>query len=369
MSHPLKRQLSGILLQSDSDQRSCLFGSFVRLKQKTLVGIFIIFLLAATSVTFYRLVNLNAAVSRLSQSIKNNQCLETPLPLLPPEMFGEAVKFEMKFANFNLTYEIKQPKIEVCNNISFLVLVISRPDGFYAREMIRRTWMNDVDKPSDYRVLFIVGRREDSALNKLLDEEQQKFGDVIRYSAEDKYELLHVKVHAAFSWQQKFCPQARYLLKTDDDTVVDLSRMDHYVQTEFNPLLKEHPKSFICNRWSGKRPLRDPHNPWYVPTSEYDGTVYPTFCQGCSYLATTDAIKTLLNNTINVQTIHLEDVLFTGLVAEKSPGLYHHSSAAFGEKKITSCDSHKVPHMCTYIGITPWKLGLEYRELKNLKCK
>ncbi|KAI6185772.1 Hexosyltransferase [Aphelenchoides besseyi] len=200
---------------------------------------------------------------------------EVPLPILPPEMFGEAVKFEMKFANFNLTYEMKQPKIEVCNNISFLVLVISRPDGFYAREMIRRTWMNDLvgsvilhlnvdvqDKPSDYRVLFIVGHRGDPDLNKLLDEEQRQFGDVIRYSAEDTYERLYVKVHAAFSWQQKFCPQARYLLKTDDDTVVDLGRMNYFVQTEFNALLKKYPKSFICNRWGGKRPLRDPSISW-----------------------------------------------------------------------------------------------------------
>ncbi|KAI6185775.1 Beta-1,3-galactosyltransferase 5 isoform X2 [Aphelenchoides besseyi] len=364
MSHLLKR----ILSQSDSDQRCCFLKSFVRLKQKTLIGIFILFLLTATSLTFYRLIDLNAAVSRLSQTIKSNQCSEIPLSILPPEMFGEAVKFEMKFANFNLTYEMKQPKIEVCNNISFLVLVISRPDGFYAREMIRRTWMNDLDKPSDYRVLFIVGHRGDPDLNKLLDEEQRQFGDVIRYSAEDTYERLYVKVHAAFSWQQKFCPQARYLLKTDDDTVVDLGRMNYFVQTEFNALLKKYPKSFICNRWAGKRPLRDPHNP-YVPTSEYNGTVYPTFCQGCSYLTTTDAIGTLLNNTINVQIIHLEDVLFTGLVAEKSPEIYHHSSAAFGEKKITSCDNNKVPYMCTYIGITPWKLGLEYRELKSLKCK
>ncbi|KAI6198855.1 Hexosyltransferase [Aphelenchoides besseyi] len=316
----------------------------------------------ATSLTFYRLINLNAAFSRLSQTTKSNQCSEVPLPILPPEMFGEAVKFEMKFANFNLTYEMKQPKS------SFLVLVISRPDGFYAREMIRRTWMNDINKPSDYRVLFIVGHSGDPAINRLLDEEQRQFGDVIRYSAEDTYERLYVKVHAAFSWQQKFCPQARYLLKTDDDTAVDLGRMNYFVQTEFNPLLKEHPKAFICNRWAGKRPLRDPHNP-YVSTSEYNGTVYPTFCQGCSYLTTTDAIGTLLNNTINVKTIHLEDVLFTGLVAEKSPEIYHHSSAAFGEKKITSCDNNKVPYMCTYIGITPWKLGLEYRELKNLKCK
>ncbi|KAI6198858.1 Glyco-tran-10-N domain-containing protein [Aphelenchoides besseyi] len=306
MPHLLKR----ILSQSNSDQRCCFLKSFVRMKQKLLIGIFILFLLTATSLTFYRLINLNAAFSRLSQTTKSNQCSEVPLPILPPEMFGEAVKFEMKFANFNLTYEMKQPKIEVCNNISFLVLVISRPDGFYAREMIRRTWMNDINKPSDYRVLFIVGHSGDPAINRLLDEEQRQFGDVIRYSAEDTYERLYVKVHAAFSWQQKFCPQARYLLKTDDDTAVDLGRMNYFVQTEFNPLLKEHPKAFICNRWAGKRPLRDPHNP-YVSTSEYNGTVYPTFCQGCSYLTTTDAIGTLLNNTINVTKQYIWKMCFS----------------------------------------------------------
>ncbi|KAI6212730.1 Hexosyltransferase [Aphelenchoides besseyi] len=261
-------------------------------------------------------------------------------------MFGEAVKFEMKFANFNLTYEMKQPKIE--------------------------------DKPSDYRVLFIVGRREDSALNKLLDEEQRQFGDVIRYSAEDKYELLHVKVHAAFSWQQKFCPQARYLLKTDDDTVVDLSRMNYFVQSEFNALLKNYPKSFICNRWGGKRPLRDPS---ICQQKEYNGTIFPTFCQGCSYLASTAAIGTLLNHTSNLNIIHLEDVLFTGLVAENSPGIYHHSSAAFEIKVGSSielrqqefqrkhkCDKNNVPYPCAYIGIPSSKLAVEYEQLKNLKC-
>ncbi|KAI6237931.1 Hexosyltransferase [Aphelenchoides besseyi] len=367
MHHTLKRKVS-LFSQSRTSHYFYHSDSTGRFKQKLILGLLVLFLLTVVFLTTRRTTKPPDEVVEVIKPNISDQYFEAPLPLLPPEMFGEAVKFEMKFANFNLTYEMKQPKIEVCNNISFLVLVISRPDGFYAREMIRRTWMNDVDKPSDYRVLFIVGRREDSALNKLLDEEQRQFGDVIRYSAEDKYELLHVKVHAAFSWQQKFCPQARYLLKTDDDTVVDLSRMNYFVQSEFNALLKNYPKSFICNRWGGKRPLRDPSISWYLSTKEYNGTIFPTFCQGCSYLASTAAIGTLLNHTSNLNIIHLEDVLFTGLVAENSPGIYHHSSAAFEIKRKHKCDKNNVPYPCAYIGIPSSKLAVEYEQLKNLKC-
>ncbi|KAI6204037.1 Hexosyltransferase [Aphelenchoides besseyi] len=157
-------------------------------------------------------------------------------------------------------------------------------------------------------------------------------GDMIRYTANDTYELLYVKLHVAFSWQQRFCSQARYFLKTDDDTVVDLNRLDHYVRTEFDPLLVEHPKSFFCNRWKRHAPFRDPNNRWFVSRKEYNGTVYPTFCQGCSYLVSTAAVGSLLNHTTSVHSIHLEDVLYTGLVANNTPDVYHHHSAAFGAK-------------------------------------
>ncbi|KAI6179945.1 Hexosyltransferase [Aphelenchoides besseyi] len=263
---------------------------------------------------------------------------------------------------------MQQPKIDVCVNVSFLVIVISRPEDFYAREMIRKTWMKETNKPSDYRVLFLVGRRSDQELNSLLDEEQQQYGDVIRYTVDDTYELLYVKVHAAFSWQQQFCSHVRYLLKTDDDTVVDLNRLDHYVRTEFNPLLVEHPKSFFCNRWKGHKPFRDPNNRWFVSSKEYNRTVFPTFCQGCSYLLSTAAVASLLNNTATVKSIHLEDVLYTGLVAEKTPNVYHHNSAAFGAKREGKCDQHKVPYLCAYIGVSAWKLQFDYKKMKNLNC-
>ncbi|KAI6208759.1 Hexosyltransferase [Aphelenchoides besseyi] len=354
MSWLLKRRFSEIL-QSEVGQYFCQIGNLVRLKQKPLIAVLVLITIGVIVLIDKQWVSYNQEALRLSKSINSSHCQDIAQPLLPREMFGDAMQ---------------QPKIDVCVNVSFLVIVISRPEDFYAREMIRKTWMKETVKQTLglSSPVFLVGRRSDQELNSLLDEEQQQYGDVIRYTVDDTYKLLYVKVHAAFSWQQQFCPHVRYLLKTDDDTVVDLNRLDHYVRTEFNPLLVEHPKSFFCNRWKGHKPFRDPNNRWFVSSKEYNRTVFPTFCQGCSYLLSTAAVASLLNNTATVKSIHLEDVLYTGLVAEKTPNVYHHNSAAFGAKREGKCDQHKVPYLCAYIGVSAWKLQFDYKKMKNLNC-
>lgn len=133
--------------------------------------------------------------------------------------------------------------------------------------------------------------------------------------------------------------------KFKDSRYIIVSRLDHFIKTEFEYVRKEqHPSSFFCHRWSRLQPFRDPRSRYYVSFDEYPGeflsrfvnlfnqldNYYPTFCQGCSYLVTTQAVSTLLNHTKNVRVIHLEDVLFTGLVA-KNASVYHHAAKAFGQ--------------------------------------
>lgn len=40
---------------------------------------------------------------------------------------------------------MRKPKKDVCaeGNVNTLIIVISKPDNFYAREQIRQTWMYD----------------------------------------------------------------------------------------------------------------------------------------------------------------------------------------------------------------------------------
>ncbi|KAI6175081.1 Hexosyltransferase [Aphelenchoides bicaudatus] len=292
----------------------------------------------------------------------------SPIPLNSTD-FGETVNFKITFSNWNLEYKMNRPKKDVCaGNITTLVIVVSKPDNFYARERIRQTWMYDESNPPGYHSLFIIGGRKHPQLNDRIKLEQNTYGDIIRYQANDTYENLHVKTHAAFNWQQTFCPNAKYLLKTDDDTVVYLKRLDHFIQKEFEPVRKKQPLTLFCNKWTKTKPIRDKWSHYYVPESTFPDKYYPTFCQGCSYLSTTAAITHLLNKTQNVPVLHLEDVLYTGLVVKNATEVKHYAAGAFGVKQRRTCDQDGVPYKSVYIEIPSWKLDWDFHKLKTLQC-
>lgn len=75
---------------------------------------------------------------------------------------------------------------------------------------------------------------------------------------------MTIKTHAALYWKWHFCPEADYLLKTDDDTVVDLDRVRHFIETDYDarrlPSVGDMQRAFfICQVFTGHKPFRDPH--------------------------------------------------------------------------------------------------------------
>lgn len=57
----------------------------------------------------------------------------------------------------------------------------------------------------------------------------------------------------------------------------------------------------------------------YVNESVYPGTVYPHFASGPVYLASTETIAAILRHSGEInKNLCLEDVLFTGVLAEKA---------------------------------------------------
>ncbi|KAI6179898.1 hypothetical protein M3Y98_00660800 [Aphelenchoides besseyi] len=150
----------------------------------------------------------------------------------------------------------------------------------------------------------------------------------------------------------------------------EIKRQNAEMNAKLNALTVENKPSARKKKMEKKELLKMKANPMlrFVSSKEYNRTVFPTFCQGCSYLLSTAAVASLLNNTATVKSIHLEDVLYTGLVAEKTPNVYHHNSAAFGAKREGKCDQHKVPYLCAYIGVSAWKLQFDYKKMKNLNC-
>jgi Galactosyltransferase len=99
-----------------------------------------------------------------------------------------------------------------------VVVVHSAPDNEEFRDAIRSTWGG----VGGARVLFMVGRTSDWLQQRRLDAEGLLQGDLVQGSFHDSYRNLTYKHVMALKWVRYHCPEARYVLKTDDDVFVHL---------------------------------------------------------------------------------------------------------------------------------------------------
>nr|CAD2128478.1 unnamed protein product [Meloidogyne enterolobii] len=233
---------------------------------------------------------------------------------------NKLINFTITFSNVQKDYLMEEPFIEPCKGkqIKLLVLIMSRRETFYKRMGIRKSWAKDGHEGIIIR--FVIGgpklKEENSTLleNKLQGE-QKVYGDLIRYSIEDGYNNLHFKMGAAYQWQQKFCSNAEFVMKTDDDTIVDLPRLEFWIDKKARKDSEKGP-AFFGVVYGKSKPIRDPRNKWYVPYEHFPGNLFPRYMQGASYFGNGKAIKLIMQHTKEAIGFNMDDILFTGTLAE-----------------------------------------------------
>ncbi|KAL3102934.1 hypothetical protein niasHT_025842 [Heterodera trifolii] len=152
-----------------------------------------------------------------------------------------------------------------------------------------------------------------------LEEEQRKHCDlVLLHGFTDIYRHIHLKWYGGLKWQQLFCAGAKWVMKADDDTIVHLQRLAHWTENKFNKIAEQNPLvQFGIVHYSAK-PIRDPNNKWFVSTDEFPADLYPNYLSGGVYLSTASAISAILANTHESDGFYMDDVLFTGILAERA---------------------------------------------------
>ncbi len=110
----------------------------------------------------------------------------------------------------------------------FLVLLISvEPKNTDARDAIRKTWANEsVAGGLGFVRLFFIGLNEDtqkngSKLQSTIEEESHLYHDIIQQDYRDTYNNLTLKTLMGMYWITKYCPEAKYIMKTDSDMFVN----------------------------------------------------------------------------------------------------------------------------------------------------
>uniref|UniRef100_A0A8C1EMD1 Hexosyltransferase n=1 Tax=Cyprinus carpio carpio TaxID=630221 RepID=A0A8C1EMD1_CYPCA len=202
----------------------------------------------------------------------------------------------------------------------FLVLLIEvEPKKTAARDAIRKTWANEsVAGGLGLIRLFIIGvnqdtQRNDSILQQTIEEESHRYHDIIQQDYRDTYNNLTLKTLMGMYWITKYCPEAKYVMKTDSDMFVNT---EYLIEKLLKPRGQPTQKYFTGLHMLDFSPNRNKESKWYMPQEVYPGSRYPTFCSGTGYVFSGDLAQRIYVASLIIPRLHLEDV-YVGICLAK----------------------------------------------------
>ncbi|XP_055347277.1 beta-1,3-galactosyltransferase 5-like [Paramacrobiotus metropolitanus] len=197
----------------------------------------------------------------------------------------------------------------------FLVLIVfSRIDAFDLRTAIRTTWGSLADTKCGIRLLFMFGRVYKDNLQRKLEAEAEKYGDIIQSNQfDDVYRSAAQKAIHLLQWSAAFCPESVYTAKIDDDNWLNLPMYYKFLQTH------QH-TDYVYGAvfYSGTTVIRHTGTKYYVPREEYSGDYYPEYLSGILYAFPTRFVQRILQASLEVPRTFNDDVYVCGMLTNKA---------------------------------------------------
>lgn len=261
--------------------------------------------------------NLNGIVNFSTKKIQNKTILVTtpsitekkeqeatshPIPVCPKIYIGDS----------NIC--VKSPTLK------YFVYVHSAPKNMERRMNLRSTWGNaTIYRDGRLKVIFVLGRTKIDTVQKRLEAEMQKYGDILQGDFMDSYHNLTLKGILALRFVAQYCKNVKYVIKSDDDTFIDVISLFDVIEKQGNS--KE--ELIVCHMYSeNSMPiLRDPKTclKWCIEKDEFPGrNSYPAYCAGLFYLTTYNVINAMYKASLRTPFFWIDDVYITGLLMGKA---------------------------------------------------
>lgn len=249
--------------------------------------------------------------------LSSNTKLILNMDELPKHDYSKLIDINFQFDVLNLVCSNKSSEILV------LILVHSSTTHFLRREMIRNTW----GKVTEFsKVVFLVGRALDEEVNIKIRAESLQNGDIVQGDFLDTYHNITYKHTMGMKYFLYHCSVAKYILKVDDDILVNTPMLKKFLSEEVSPYGAEN--VIMCNTIVHARTLRSYRSKWRISFEEYPHRYFPTFCRGMAIVYSPDIVFKLYGKAqITKKYIKLDDVFYTGITAE-SVGFTGHSNLA-----------------------------------------
>ncbi|KAI0207182.1 UDP-GalNAc:beta-1,3-N-acetylgalactosaminyltransferase 1 [Lamellibrachia satsuma] len=218
-----------------------------------------------------------------------------------------------KINNVNYTYLI--PGDDICTNDTHLVILVhSLHNHADRRDAIRKTWGGAAVAHSwpgrnisvNVKLAFIFGVNRDVLLDSSLKDEHKRYGDIIQCSFYEHYHNMTLKSLLGLRWNMQYCPNAKFLLKSDDDMIVNIP----YLLTILNHT--DMHNSIMGPHNERSRVYR--HGKWAISKTHYPFYHFPPYESGSAYVISADLVRPLYETSQYVPHIFIDDVYVTGIL-------------------------------------------------------
>ena len=197
-------------------------------------------------------------------------------------------------------------------DVLLLVAVLSAPGNLEMRETIRKTYGSVKEyKGSSLRVIFLLGSSANESVNNVnprIKQESETYHDIIKGDFIDHYDNLTYKTVLGLHWVHNYCREAQYVLKIDDDTILNVYKVLYFLQDLWKNHHNSASKFLYCKTMEFIRPVRKTIGKNYVSYNEYPYPLYPQSCNGPGYLFSGDTALALYEASKKVPFLSVEDV-------------------------------------------------------------
>ena len=215
-----------------------------------------------------------------------------------------------------LKFDIDQ---EACSNDTYLsIYVHTDPTNAERRKVVRNTWASaEILKQHKAKLIFVTGEVSNEDQQAALENESGLHKDIIQANFTDAYRNLTYKAVAGLRWVSEKCPNVRYVLKTDDDIVVDIHRvvrlMRAYIEQKWGTT-----NILAGSIWPHMNVDRNKSSKWYTSPEEFPKEYFLKYCSGSAFIMSADVVKKFYLTSFQTPFFWIDDYYVTGMLARKA---------------------------------------------------
>lgn len=212
--------------------------------------------------------------------------------------------------------------------------------------------------------MFVLGVTYDPEVQRRVDDESLKYGDIVQADFTDSYYNNTIKTMISITWTVKYCSKSKFYFFSDDDEYVSTKNVLRFVRNPLNypQYLEAHFEAVRRNRtkqpnhvnrglkqivdidlpddaelYAGyvfhtSRPHRHQPSKWYVSLSEYPYDFFPPYVTAGSFVLSNKVLKKFYYTSFYTQHFRFDDIYLAILAKKLEIAPLHNDNFYFDKK-------------------------------------